>query len=46
MLEMTIGVTVWIGLGTLAAIAVGRASRIGGRPGDAPPRRLSCPPHA
>jgi hypothetical protein len=46
MLEMTIGMTVWIGLGTLAALAVGRASRIGARPVDAAQRRLDRQPRA
>ncbi len=46
MLEMVIGVTVWVGLGTLAALAVGRASRIGACPTDGPCRRLIEPPGA
>jgi hypothetical protein len=46
MLEMAIGVTMWIGLGTLAALAVGRASRIGRNPAKAGARRAVCPPHA
>ena len=46
MLELVIGVTVWVGLGTLAALAVGRASRIGACPTDGPCRRLIEPPGA
>jgi hypothetical protein len=38
MLGMMIGMTVWIGLGTLAAVAVGRASRMGASPADTPSR--------
>jgi hypothetical protein len=43
---MAIGVTVWVGLGTLAALAVGRASRIGACPAEGACRRLIDPPRA
>jgi hypothetical protein len=45
MIEMVLGgATVWIGLGTLAALALGRASRIGARPVDVRSQRLICLP--
>ena len=43
MVVMMLGVMVWIGVGMLAALAVGRASSIGtDEPAEAPRSRLAC----
>lgn len=43
---MMIGVTVWIGLGALAALAIGRASAIGTDAAPGRPREIDGPPRA
>lgn len=43
---MMIGVTVWIGLGALAALAVGRASAIGNDAAPEQLREIDGPPRA
>jgi hypothetical protein len=44
MLTMAFGATMWIGVGVLAALALGRASRIGACPLDRCSCQLTCPP--